>query len=109
MGDAEARVEHTLLSNGHISAVTIVEAGHHGSRSSSSEEFVTATQARYVVFSAGYRNRWEFPRADVLQRWQRAGAGTASTIDDGAVSYTLTPDGAVAIERYRQQHFKYWW
>lgn len=109
MGDAEKRVEDRLLAAGMMEPTALVEAGHHGSRSSSSEEFVTATQAKYVVFSAGYRNRWGFPKEEVVSRWQAYGAQTESTIDDGAVAFTLLPDGKVLSERYREQHARYWW
>ena len=108
MGDAERRVEEKLVATQRIQPATIIEAGHHGSRSSSSESFVMAAQARHVVFSAGYRNRWDFPRAEVVARWRRTGARTESTIDDGAVTYTLLATGAIQLDRYRQQHPHYW-
>jgi competence protein ComEC len=108
MGDAEKPVEQRLLINNAIKPTTIVEAGHHGSRSSSSQAFVDAAQARYVVFSAGYHNRWGFPKADVTERWQHGGATQFSTIDSGAVTLTLRDGGKLNVELYRQQHRHYW-
>jgi len=108
MGDAERPVEETLVAANRIAPVTIVEAGHHGSRSSSSEAFVAATQAKHVIFSAGYRNRWGFPRPEVVERWQQHGAQLVATVDSGAVAYTLLPDGTMQTERYRTLHPHYW-
>ncbi len=107
-GDAEKLVEQQLLSSDLIEPVALVVAGHHGSRSSSTPGFVTATRPRWVIFSAGYRNRWDFPRQEVVQRWQAAGAAPFSTIDGGAVTASFRTDRPVTVSRYRDQYPRYW-
>jgi competence protein ComEC len=77
----------------------VVVVPHHGSAGSSRPDFVVATQARLVVVSAGYGNRFGHPRADVVRRWQHAGAEVLDTATSGAVSIWLDEAGLQARER----------
>jgi competence protein ComEC len=61
LGDVEKRIERELDEAGLIGRTTVVEAAHHGSRSSSTAGLIDSTSPEWVVFSAGYRNRWGFP------------------------------------------------
>jgi competence protein ComEC len=108
LGDVEKRIELDLVGSGLIVPTTLVEAAHHGSRSSSTAALVRATHAQWVIFSAGYRNRWGFPTDEVTSRWQTAGTAAVSTIPAGAVTATLTPGYPVTIACYRQVHRRYW-
>jgi competence protein ComEC len=62
---------------------------HHGSRSSSSEAFISAVGPRWAVVGAGYRNRFGHPAREVLERYARAGVAVLRTDRDGAVSIVL--------------------
>jgi competence protein ComEC len=86
-GDIGARREGELVRGGFIAETELVLAPHHGSRRSSGASFVEATRPRFVVMSAGYRNRWGFPASEVVQRWERAGACILSTADTGATIF----------------------
>ncbi len=108
LGDVEKRIERELSDAALFARTTVVTAAHHGSRSSSTAELIRVTQPEWVLFSAGYRNRWGFPRPEVLADWQAAGARTVSTIDSGAITMTVMPGQQVAAQRYRQQHRRYW-
>jgi len=108
LGDVEQRIEQQLVSANLIAPTTIVEAAHHGSRSSSTAELVDAAQAQWVIFSAGYRNRWGFPKEEVIARWQAAGTATDATISSGAITATLLPNQSVVVQRYRRSHRRYW-
>ena len=61
--DIEARDEAAILrrSSGDLAA-DVVLVPHHGSRTSSTPEFVAATGARHAVVPVGYRNRFGIPR-----------------------------------------------
>ena len=52
----------------------VLLVAHHGSRSSSSPEWVAAVQPRSVIYSVGYRSRFGHPHPDVWARWSAAGA-----------------------------------
>jgi len=104
-GDIERAGEKALLSSDVRSEVVLVP--HHGSRTSSTPEFVAAVAPRWAVVAAGYRNRFGHPHADVVGRYERAGARIARTDRDGAVSVSLTAAGIeVVSERHRRG--RYW-
>lgn len=83
---------------------SIVLVPHHGSESSSSPEFVEAVGADYAWVSAGYQNRWSFPRPAVVQRYATHGALAQSTGDAGMLSATLCPDSISVDSGYRAAH-----
>ena len=90
-GDIEAEGEHILLSANGTLASEIVKVPHHGSRTSSSEAFVTAVAPRVAVASLGYHNRFAFPAAEVVQRYAEQGSQFLRTDQVGAV--TVVSDG----------------
>lgn len=98
-GDIERRAEKYLTGKNMISAVDLVIAPHHGSKSSSSERFVAATRPRFVVFSTGHRNRWGFPAEQVSARWRGIGAITMTTADSGAVVFESDGSARLALRR----------
>jgi competence protein ComEC len=104
-GDIEQRAENALLGNELSADVVVVP--HHGSATSSSPPFVEAVGARLAIVSAGYANRWGFPRPEVRERWERSGAALVVTGDAGAVSVELGPRG-VAIAAEREARHRYW-
>lgn len=82
-GDVEAIAENQLAP-GHV---TVLKAPHHGSDTSSTPAFVAKTRPRFVVFCVGRNNRFDFPRADVVARWEAAGARCLRTDLDGAITF----------------------
>lgn len=83
-GDIETEGERAV---GDLGPVTVMKAPHHGSETSSTPEFVAATRPRYVVFCVGRRNRFNFPRPPVVERWKSVGARCHRTDLDGAITF----------------------
>jgi competence protein ComEC len=106
-GDIEGVAEAALAAQG-LPQTDLVAAPHHGSRTSSSAALIAVLQPRVVVFSAGYRNRWGFPKEDVVQRWRNAGAQTYSTAASGAIEATFTAAAPVRISEHRRIQARYW-
>ena len=105
-GDIERAAEQALVKAGGLRADVLLTP-HHGSRSSSSEEFIAAVAPRWTVVSAGYRNRFGHPAREVLARYERAGIGVRRTDLDGAISVVLRKGHAeVASERAARP--RYW-
>jgi competence protein ComEC len=80
----------------------------HGSRTSSTPSFVDAVGARHAVFTVGYRNRFGHPRADVVARYERAGAVPHRTDRTGALSFTFAP-GAIDIPAAARASGRRYW
>jgi len=107
LGDIESEVEARLVANAAIDPVDIVVVPHHGSRTSSTQVLTQASRPNFAIVSAGYGNRWGFPKQDVLDRWHAVGASTLNTATSGAIEITVRGDGVKATE-YRQTHRAYW-
>ncbi|MHB0926762.1 MAG: DNA internalization-related competence protein ComEC/Rec2 [Gallionellaceae bacterium] len=86
---------------------SLLVAPHHGSKSSSSLEFVAATLPDYAVFTAGNRNRFGHPKEEVLQRYADSGAELLRSDEDGAILVEMSAQG-LQVERYRKTHRRYW-
>jgi competence protein ComEC len=94
-GDAEAPAEHAMVMRYAASLhAQLLKAGHHGSRTSSTEEFVSAVHPDLVVISVGRRNRYGHPDADVLERYARHHVRVARTDREGTVTVRAEAGGA---------------
>ncbi len=108
VGDIEKASEARLLQQ-HAEKLqaSLLVAPHHGSKSSSSEAFVTAVAPRFVVYSAGYRNRFHHPNPEIMQRYSDLGVEALRTDADGAILIDMDAQG-LQVERYRKSHRHYW-
>jgi competence protein ComEC len=95
-GDVEAEAERELVAAGILPRVDVVVVPHHGSRTSSTPDFVQAVSPRWAVYAVGHRNRWNFPVPRVVERWEQVGAEGVLTSRSGAVTFELVPGQAVA-------------
>lgn len=96
-GDIERRAEAELVrawGAGLHSEVLV--APHHGSLTSSSAGFLDRVRPRYALFSVGYRNRFGFPRPEVLRRYRRRGVRVLDTARQGAITVVLRPGAPLA-------------
>jgi competence protein ComEC len=86
-GDAEKQAEREILSEnaaGHLWA-DVLKVGHHGSKNSTTEEFLAAVHPRVAVISAGENNPYGHPSPELLERLKNAGVRILRTDRDGAV------------------------
>ena len=67
MGDASTVVEQDLLSKYNLKDIDFLKIGHHGSKTSSSKEFITKTNPKYSIISVGKNNRYGHPNKEVLE------------------------------------------
>ena len=80
---------------------------HHGSKTSSVQEFVDAVHPRYAVFTVGYRNRFGHPKEEVVKRYRAAGSELLRSDEDGAILVKMDAEN-FSVERYRKTHARYW-
>jgi competence protein ComEC len=108
-GDIERRGERELLRARYTLASDVVVVPHHGSSTSSSDPLVRAVSPAVAIVSAAHANRWGFPRAEVITRWQDAGARVLNTASHGAVGVRLCAGrGIVSLSSERQQRRRFW-
>jgi competence protein ComEC len=105
-GDIERAAEQTLLFEQQVKA-DVMLVPHHGSRTSSSAEFVEAVAPRWAIVAAGYRNRFGHPNAEVLKRYESIGTSIFRTDRDGAIHVRLG-SGEVRVEAERERRPRYW-
>lgn len=90
-GDIERETEEFLVRNPSFLRADIVKVAHHGSRTSSTPEFVAATGAEYAIIPIGRRSRFGHPHEEVVERWKNAKAKIYTTGERGTVS--ISTDG----------------
>ncbi len=106
--DIEARDELALLRRDPAALrADVLLVPHHGSRTSSTPEFIAAVWAPDVMIPVGYRNRFGHPKADVVARYEATGSRLWRTDRDGALRVTLDGQGVV-VKSWRNERRRYW-
>ena len=87
-GDAPSGIEEYIVGQyGELLESEVLKLGHHGSKTSSSGEFLDAVQPDYAVVSASSDNRYGHPHKEVIDRVSERGAEVVSTADSGTVMF----------------------
>jgi competence protein ComEC len=106
-GDIERQAENSLLQKAASLKSEVLLVPHHGSRTSSTPEFIAAVAPRWAVVPVGYRSRFGHPTREVLERYRAAGVSILRTDLDGAVQIQLTNRG-VQVNTERSSAPRYW-
>ena len=106
-GDIETYGEGRLLRSGELQSTEILLSPHHGSATSSGQQFIAALQPKFVVHSAGFKNRFDFPRDEVTARYQSSGTRQFNTSDSGAINFQVS-DSSVEFSQYRVTSRRWW-
>lgn len=102
-GDITPAVESRLLQLfPDLRDVDLLVAPHHGSRSASTPAFVSRIRPRTVVYAMGLHNRFGFPAAEVVARYDGVGAASAQTARDGALRWA-SATSALSAQRVQQR------
>jgi competence protein ComEC len=88
-GDVERPAEHDLLASGADLGADVLKVPHHGSRTSTTPEFLARVAPRVALVGVGRRNRFGHPSPDVLRRLAAAGVRVFRTDRDGDLALTL--------------------
>ena len=84
-GDCEEEAEADMLASGMDVSAQVMKAGHHGSNTSNTEEFLEAVAPEYFVISCGEGNDYGHPRAEVLNRLRAMGISVFRTDEQGTI------------------------
>ena len=97
VGDIHKRVEKLLVEDaeehGRPLHADLLKVAHHGSNSSSCDEFLDAVRPEYAVISAGVRNPFRHPRPEVIERLAEHRAKTYRTDLFGPVTFYMDAAG----------------
>ncbi|MES2546155.1 MAG: DNA internalization-related competence protein ComEC/Rec2 [Pseudomonadota bacterium] len=113
-GDIEKSTEAMLLQankdegSNHFLASDVLVAPHHGSKTSSTRDFVDAVGAKQVIFTVGYLNRFKHPKPMIEQRYANSGAANYRSDYHGALQVNFTNNHSPSIESWRQKQPRYW-
>jgi competence protein ComEC len=92
-GDIELESEKRLIASKSQLKADLLKAPHHGSKTSSSEEFIAAVKPEAVIFSTGRNNRFSFPHKEVEERMKARGIKRYNTAYDGLITVHINDNG----------------
>ena len=90
MGDAGVDKEKDILNKYNLSNVDVLKVGHHGSKTSSSKEFIDEINPKYGVISVGKNNRYGHPNKEVLNNLENS--KIYRTDRDGSIMFKIKND-----------------
>lgn len=105
-GDVEGSGEEALLAElqrRRIGQLDLLKIAHHGSRNSTTEEFLQQLHPGAAIISCGSNNRYGHPHAELLNRLESAGVQWICTKDYGAVIVETDKGGSVKLRGYREK------
>jgi len=94
-GDAYVDAEQRLAPE--LPPLTVLKAGHHGSRTSTSSALLEATRPALVLLSLGDGNRYGHPHREVLERLEAVNAAILRSDRDGSVRVRIRPGGDTRV------------
>ncbi len=97
MGDAGVETEKAILAKYDLKDIDFLKVGHHGSDTSSSQEFINRINPKYALISVGKNNRYGHPKESVLDTLKEA--KIYRTDDDGSIEIKIN-DGKYKIRTY---------
>ena len=87
MGDASSTTEHEILNKYNLTDIDVLKVGHHGSKTSSSIEFINEINPKYSVISVGKNNRFGHPNKEVLENLENS--KIYRTDQDGSIMFKI--------------------
>lgn len=84
-GDLEAEGEQRILQEEELPQVDIVKIGHHGSKSSTTEEFLEKLSPKIAIISVGKENLYGHPSKEVVERLREQGVEVHMTMEEGEI------------------------
>ena len=86
-GDAEAPQEREILTKGYNVKADVLKAGHHGSKTSTSDPFLRAVAPQYVVITCGVGNSYDHPHNETIDRLEDANVPYYRTDEFGSIVF----------------------
>lgn len=107
-GDIEKEIEKQILKDYPDLKADVLVIPHHGSKTSSSAEFLRQLNPDIAIFSTGYRNRFHFPAQKILKRYQSMNIKLFNTTN-GALDITSNiSNNSLSIKQFRYSDRHFW-
>ncbi|MGI8494671.1 MAG: ComEC/Rec2 family competence protein, partial [Pyrinomonadaceae bacterium] len=90
-GDAEKEAENEMLRSPDFLRSDVVKVAHHGSKTSSTINFINAAQAKIAIISVGKESPFGHPKPEIVERWKSVNAKVLTTGENGTIS--ISTDG----------------
>ena len=90
MGDAGIEKEKDILDKYNLANIDVLKVGHHGSKTSSSKEFIDEIKPKYAIISVGKNNRYGHPNKEVLNNL--SDSKIYRTDQDGSIMFEIKND-----------------
>lgn len=90
-GDAEREAESRIVNSGQNIAATVLKVGHHGSDTSTTDNFLNKVNPKIAVISVGQNSQYEHPSQSVIDRLHKKGVDLYATKSHGNI--VITTDG----------------
>jgi competence protein ComEC len=103
----DAVLSNDLLKSADLQSDVLV-VPHHGSKTSSTVDFVQAVGAKNIIFTVGYLNRFKHPKPLIEKRFEESGANIYRSDYQGAVLIDFKKFNVIKIEAWRQTQPRYW-
>lgn len=91
-GDLTVAGEKQILKTDAFLKSDIIKLGHHGSKTSSSRDFLNAVNPKLALVSSGYHNRFRHPSKQTIRRLDSLNIPYLNTAEEGTISITFTND-----------------
>ena len=105
MGDASSTTEKEIINKYNLPDIDVLKVGHHGSKTSSSEEFIKEMNPKYSIISVGKNNRYGHPNKEVLKNLK--GSKIYRTDQNGSIMFKIK-NNKLKIEKCNHT-YKYIW
>ena len=96
----EKRPQNKIGANHAETELTILKVAHHGSKNSTSEEFLKAANPKLAIISCGEGNRYGHPHEETLERLEKVDIPWFCTKDYGAITVTVDDKSRVQVRGY---------
>lgn len=96
----EKRPQNKMGANHTETELTILKVAHHGSKNSTSEEFLKAANPKLAIISCGKGNRYGHPHEETLERLEKVDIPWFCTKDYGAIIVTVDDKSRVQVRGY---------
>lgn len=106
MGDAEIEEERELIESGFKLKSKAIKIGHHGSDTSTSEEFLKSVDPQYAIISTGATNGYAYPSSEVLDRLAELGVELYRTDLQGTIICRSNSNGELTFYTSRKESEK---